>query len=565
MRAEESAIRRPLVLLAIVAISCLREAAHRAPSASTGSVSGAVELADGLAVAFAYDYDRNALVDSRVAGDALIALTRAGHLLRFSVPDLRFERESISALPLTSLGEAGGAILAGRSDGVVFRVDPADLRLTPVSEFSGEVAWVGSYDGDDGEPIYVAVARGVVEESGRDSKVRRWEPPHSPHVLHLDRERQLWIGTDDGEFGGQLARIDLRSGEVHDYFAACRATTSAAWAAALHMTIEELWKEWPYTSGCDGVYGFVELESGEVWAYGGVSHMGSNRGFIARLGADSLEIIGEFGTTLFEPREEPPRSDRPRYPITHILERSTDALILHAYGVVTTLRDGVVRITGDTPSYRALADQLGVVRARRIESTVSGLIVIDGQRDCPVWRLDGKRWVSMTSDVLPDYADRPGSFVAQSGSPIAVFEHSDVWKLDYGRYGNDLRVIRTGSTAPLKVHAGLSLGNREVLIATSEGLRKLNLDREELEAWGRELALPDTIRALARDGSGRIWFAGGGLWLRDERGAIHDLSSVSVARSDPSDLIADPSDPRGVVIALGERGVLRVRAEAPIR
>src|SRR5258706_11027889 len=90
---RRSPIRRLQVLVAILTVACTSAASHQELGAERGATFGSVESTDGARVRFAYDYDRNALVDSRVAGNGLIALTRAGHLLRFSLPDLLFERE----------------------------------------------------------------------------------------------------------------------------------------------------------------------------------------------------------------------------------------------------------------------------------------------------------------------------------------------------------------------------------------------------------------------------------------------------------------------------------------
>jgi len=115
-------------------------------------------------------------------------------VLRFSLPDLRFEEERISNEPITAVGTTGSDVLAGRSDGKVFRVGPGDLRLTPVANFSDEIAWIGSYE-ETGMPVYVAVTRTGRSESVwvRDSEGRSWRTPHSVEVVHLGREQRLWL------------------------------------------------------------------------------------------------------------------------------------------------------------------------------------------------------------------------------------------------------------------------------------------------------------------------------------------------------------------------------------
>jgi hypothetical protein len=84
---------------------------------------GDARLRSGLAAHYEYHYDRNALRDSRRAGDALIALTRAGNLLRFDARTLK---------------------LAGESFGPEWRRVSVRARGTPCSSASRMAASAGS-------------------------------------------------------------------------------------------------------------------------------------------------------------------------------------------------------------------------------------------------------------------------------------------------------------------------------------------------------------------------------------------------------------------------------------
>ena len=63
--------------------------------------SGEARLASGRVVHYTIHFDRNSLQDSLRIGDGLIALTSAGTLLRFELPDVRLVRECISTVDVT--------------------------------------------------------------------------------------------------------------------------------------------------------------------------------------------------------------------------------------------------------------------------------------------------------------------------------------------------------------------------------------------------------------------------------------------------------------------------------
>ncbi len=114
---------------ALAVLLWLAAAAPARAAEGSHSAVGDVRLASGLDAHYAYHYDRNALRDSRLAGDALIALTRSGNLLRFDAKTLTLTREWFGPVPATCLGRGeNDAVLVGFEDGRVCRVDPATLR-----------------------------------------------------------------------------------------------------------------------------------------------------------------------------------------------------------------------------------------------------------------------------------------------------------------------------------------------------------------------------------------------------------------------------------------------------
>src|SRR5271169_1670533 len=65
-----------------------------------GSPTGTVRLPSGLTAHYAYHFNRNALRDSRRAGDAIIALTDSGNLLRLDLATLKLTREWFGPVPV---------------------------------------------------------------------------------------------------------------------------------------------------------------------------------------------------------------------------------------------------------------------------------------------------------------------------------------------------------------------------------------------------------------------------------------------------------------------------------
>ena len=88
---------------------------------------------------------------------------------------------------------------------------------------------------------------------------------HKATTFLLDRAGRLWLGADNGEWGGWVARVDTSNGSAVEIEA----------SAADPMPDDE--NSW------EGIYGFVERADGQVWAFGGTSHMGLNSAFITRV------------------------------------------------------------------------------------------------------------------------------------------------------------------------------------------------------------------------------------------------------------------------------------------
>ena len=188
--------------------------------------SGQVRLGGGRVVDYTIYFDRNSLRESLRVGDGLVGLTSSGVLLRFELPAVRLVRERIDD-EVACIGRGnGGAVLAGLPDGRVCRVDPAMLDLTDVAKLPTAPSWVGWCQAGENRPAgLVGVTRKtkLVEQDGE-----RWDAPysvvhdlataktfaldHAATTILLDRKGRLWLGADNGEFGGHVSRIDLSTG-----------------------------------------------------------------------------------------------------------------------------------------------------------------------------------------------------------------------------------------------------------------------------------------------------------------------------------------------------------------
>ena len=125
----------------------------------------------------------------------------------------------------------------------------------------------------------------------------------------LDRAGRLWLGADNGEWGGWVARIDLANGDGRRDQASARPRARR------------------YRNRWDGVYGFVERRDGQILAFGGTSHMGLNSGLITRVDqAEPRQAVRIRSGRTTKPRQPDP--GRPRLPITHVVEEDNGLLVL---------------------------------------------------------------------------------------------------------------------------------------------------------------------------------------------------------------------------------------------
>jgi hypothetical protein len=128
-----------------------------------------------------YDYDRNALAQTVVVGQHVLAVTDAGHILRFDARTLALTGEKLSARRAVVMGPApSGAVLVGLASGTIARIDPETLVLEPVTTVPGEPVWIGTA-GTQRRTIVVyghreAIPHGWVPHGPKDHRVRVLDP-----------------------------------------------------------------------------------------------------------------------------------------------------------------------------------------------------------------------------------------------------------------------------------------------------------------------------------------------------------------------------------------------------
>ncbi|MFO0951200.1 MAG: hypothetical protein U0835_08620 [Isosphaeraceae bacterium] len=403
----------------------------------------------GRVADYTIHFDRNSLRESVRLGDGLIALTSSGTLLRFDLPDVRLVRERIGTEEVTCLGRGEkGAVLAGCSDGRVCRVDPKTLELTELVKLPAPPSWLGWSEAVGRHPaglVVVTRPTKTVEQDGH-----RWDVPYS--VVHdlaggktytqereatavlLDRAGRLWLGEDHGEWGGRVTRVDLVRGTSIPLNPPPRRIPN----------VRDYWK---------GVCGFIEHRDGQVWAFGGTSHMGFNSGEITRV--DTIAPKTLFAFAPLDELRNVPDPNRPRLPFTHVIEEKDGLLVvsfsdvfrvdrelknwkklaeLHiqyrwgrpdAVGsypavrvvhppararepyVFATVADGYLTLNGGKTTSCGVPGQLGASDVSELLNSTEGILAQESDDRLPVWTLGADGWRAPT--FAPPYQPAPAN------------------------------------------------------------------------------------------------------------------------------------------------------------
>ena len=215
-----------------------------------------------------YHVDRNALADSLIVGNRIVALGRAGNLLMFDRDSFALLGERQARRSFVCIGpDDEKSIDAALSNGVLVRVNLADFSLTRVAEVEGLPEWLGRRKGSPGLLVVLSnprrVSHGSMAGSGfayrlKDLGSGREYPLDMPTRFFVDSKDRLWVGSDRGERGARLQVIDLEAGTMKDV---------------------------PAKDGWDGLQGVGELADGQIWAFGGTARRGGRASFIVRVDA----------------------------------------------------------------------------------------------------------------------------------------------------------------------------------------------------------------------------------------------------------------------------------------
>jgi hypothetical protein len=393
-----------------------------------GPPTGQVRLAGGRVVEYTVPFDRNSLQDSLRVGNSLIALTSSGALLRFELPEVRLVREHVEPQEVICLGRGEGAgVLAGLADGRICRINPETLELTEVVKLPAPPRWIGWLPAKGDRPPGMVVLTGQTRSRSTVHDLaasKTFTLDYRATAFLLDSTATLWLGADNGEWGGLVTRVDLVKG------------TSEAIKPPPSQRPEQkdFWR---------GIYGFIELQDRQVWAFGGTSHMGFNSRNITRVDENKARPVFELKTHAMA--EEKPDAAPPALPISHIIEEKESLLVFsfddvfrvdkalkswkkaatlsleYRWGrpdamgsypsvrtvappsrdgepyILATSGDGFVLLVGDKATSHSLPGQLGADSIIRVQNTAEGTLFFE-QDDpdegewFPPWTLGAGGW-----------------------------------------------------------------------------------------------------------------------------------------------------------------------------
>lgn len=551
----------PLLLAAV--LGSLPSPARAAEG--TTSPVGEARLPSGLVAHYDYHFDRNALLASHRAGDALVALTRSGNLLRFDATTLKLTREWSSPAAATCLGRGeGDAVLVGFDDGRVCRVDPTSLALEDVAKLPESVRWVGASKGADGRGGIVAVvehARSIKQFWGRTTRRTAtvhdlstgrafplkskslpagegtFELVYDPSSILLDGRRRLWLGGALSDWGGWCLRVDLDEGRVVEVEGPQQRQDGgdASW---------------------EGIYGFVERPDGQVWAHGGENHMGFLSGFVCRADGPAAELLYRYPVTEArrgrEQGDDFPETQQTYGPITHIVTdgdgkllvfscdeiyctdtrlkvwskdralklryrfgRSSPIVAFHRLGdhlLCATASDGHLGLgrAGEKDTTHALPGQFGIDSTEQIANSAEGTLFLSGDTEEVAWHVGPGGWE--VAALAPPAEPDPGEPRVEGEEPS--------WgetRVMVGRSGAIWTASGPGWFPGTRVFARRVGGKSEVLGRESSNL---------------------TLAACFITPDGILWNAGVGDLKRFADGRWEDVAKLPGA--DPAGLFDEP-------------------------
>jgi len=452
---------------------------------AAGAASGArARKSASNTLAIEYYADRNALRDSLLVGDRLLALGRAGNLLVFDRGNFSLLGERQARRSFVCIGPGDEeSIHAAVSNGAIVRVRLADLSLTQVGEVAGRPEWIGrrnagllvAFSSPRRVPYGSSEGRGFAFEL-KDLGNGRGFPLDAPTSFFLDSKDRVWVGSDSDERGAKLQVIDLDAGTMRDISA---------------------------KDGWDGLQGTSELADGQIWAFGGSARPRGRASFIARADA------GGSAVTLWSASADRAKipSGAPSTPITQILAAPGRA------GAIVVSAQDVAEVDSKAKQWKPMGS-LGfkVQRGARADLRAVGRAHLDGDR--VILTLASGGFLDITSDSthrhlldgqdsvsLPTEIERMGDGLAFYGHGGPLLYARGVWRavpetvapprdlMGVGRNPGEARVWAALVSIPLD-------DNTNVIVAKAGSRRYYN---------GHMHGLKDTfVTGQWRDGSFKI-------------------------------------------------------------
>jgi hypothetical protein len=473
-----------------------------------------------------YHFNRNAISASAAVGSSLVAITEAGHILRFDRRTLAPTGELHSARKASALGPATSEhVVVAFESGRIARLDVTRLELETLGSVPGVPVWVGA--APDGEVVTVYGKRGVRPVTWSRAGLSRYRvhwlaSGKETNISHAnaflaDSQGMLWLGADHGEWGGSLEVVDLRTREARK--------------------LEDV----------RNVYGFAEPAPGDVWALGGVVHMWLYESSITRVSPSGKpqRLYFDSGTTLSRDARQWLARERPHGPVTHVLSISGKLLVfgwgeifetdrrlatfrrvtplpldqdpgrpdavgsypaLRAVHVepdrllLATARNGYVSLKNRQATFHALPKQI-VASAYSMFASKETLAVFGNPSS--LWSAGG--WKSVPTRNWQELEREPA---APPGSDQALVE-SLAWR--------GLKNRRTPTSGNGILGPSVPWDERTLLVRSGNGFCLLPNEGADFCEPVVVPGVDNEFANLTLDPTGRIWASGRGLWFLDER------------------------------------------------
>lgn len=214
-------------------------------------------------------FDRNAVADSLMVGDRLIALNHSGVLVAFNRSTFAPLGERVARHRFVCIAPGDSThFSAGLSNGAIVKIKAEDLTVSQVGKVPGRPEWIGQRRAGGGLLVVYSnprrAALGSLDHRGYAHKLKdlgagKEYALDAPGNIYLDSKDRLWVVSGRDRSPVRLQVLDLQTGTPREI------AGKNAWT---------------------GLRGIVELPDGQVWAFGGTSQAGGPSSFVARVEAN---------------------------------------------------------------------------------------------------------------------------------------------------------------------------------------------------------------------------------------------------------------------------------------